>query len=188
MARPIRQNRELVNHGEVRICTAFSSDLGCMAAAWGMQGLRGIALGYRTQQAAYRALGCGGAAGVPGDEQQDLVDRLIAYARGNRDDFADIRIDGAGRTTFQQSVLERCRQVGWGRVITYGELALAAGFPGSARAVGSVMSQNRVPLVIPCHRVVAAGGSLGGFSAPNGLRMKRRLLTLEGALPREPLL
>jgi len=66
-------------------------------------------------------------------------------------------------------------------VLTYGQLATRAGSPRSARAVGNVMASNRVPLIIPCHRVVAAGGALGGFSAPHGTRLKRRLLKLEGA-------
>ena len=65
-----------------------------------------------------------------------------------------------------------------GHTVTYGELATRSGTPGAARAVGSVMARNRVPVVIPCHRVVAAGG-MGGFSAPNGLQLKQRMLNLE---------
>ena len=62
---------------------------------------------------------------------------------------------------------------------TYGELAAECGSPGAARAVGSVMAKNRYPLIVPCHRVLAAGGELGGYSAPDGLKMKRRLLEME---------
>jgi methylated-DNA-[protein]-cysteine S-methyltransferase len=65
-------------------------------------------------------------------------------------------------------------------VSTYGDLAAAIGSPGAARAVGSVMARNCFPLIVPCHRVLGAGGSLGGYSAPDGLRMKRRLLAMEG--------
>jgi len=67
---------------------------------------------------------------------------------------------------------------------TYGELADLAGYPGAARAVGSVMSSNRYPIIIPCHRVVGSAGSLGGFSAPQGISLKERMLTLEGASPK----
>jgi methylated-DNA-[protein]-cysteine S-methyltransferase len=76
-----------------------------------------------------------------------------------------------------QQVIEHHR----GRVRTYGELAAAAGSAGAARAVGSVMAKNRHPIIVPCHRVVGSAGSLGGFSARDGINMKRRMLELEGA-------
>ena len=110
-----------------------------------------------------------------------LVNRLQAFARGDRgDDFADIQLDTEGLTEFQRSVTESCRRIQSGQTMSYGALAQAAGYPGAARAVGSVMANNRWPLIIPCHRVVSAHG-LGGFSARQGLRMKRRLLACEGA-------
>ena len=77
-------------------------------------------------------------------------------------------------------VVRACRKIGRGRTRTYGELAAAAGSPGASRAVGSVMAKNRFPIIVPCHRVVGAGGSLGGFSAPTGLNLKERMLALEG--------
>ncbi len=88
------------------------------------------------------------------------------------------------RTAFQRAVIDHCRRIPRGEVLTYGQLAERAGYPRSARAVGNVMATNRVPLIVPCHRVVGAGGNLGGFSAPQGLQMKRRLLRLEGSLER----
>ena len=68
--------------------------------------------------------------------------------------------------------------------LSYGELAANAGKPGATRAVGNTMARNRFPIVIPCHRVVGAGGGLGGFSAPSGISLKEKLLSLEGSRPR----
>jgi methylated-DNA-[protein]-cysteine S-methyltransferase len=82
-------------------------------------------------------------------------------------------------TDFQRKVLDACRAIPPGETLSYAELAVIAGAPGAARAVGNVMRTNRIPLVIPCHRVVGSGGSLGGYSAPDGLAMKRKLLERE---------
>jgi len=108
----------------------------------------------------------------------DLVRRLQSFAAGARDEFRDIQV--APRSTpFQQNVLEACRAVGYGQRASYADLARRAGRPGAARAVGQVMATNRVPLIVPCHRIVASGGSLGGFSATSGVALKQRLLELE---------
>ena len=109
------------------------------------------------------------------------IERIQAYAAGDsHDDLLDIPIDLAHRTDFQRAVIQHCRRIPRGEVVTYGELARRAGYPGAARAVGQVMATNRIPLVIPCHRVVAAGGRMGGYSRPQGLAMKKRLLAQEG--------
>ena len=108
-----------------------------------------------------------------------LVDRLRCFAEGESIDFDDVVINSEGKTTFQRRVLAACRAISYGNTATYGELAAKAGRPGAARAVGSVMAQNRVPLIVPCHRIVPASGKLGGFSAPQGVRMKQRLLDME---------
>ena len=92
--------------------------------------------------------------------------------------FDDVPLDLSHLSAFQSSVVSACRKIGRGRTRTYGELAAAAGSPGASRAVGSVMAKNRFPIIVPCHRVVGAGGSLGGFSARDGLSMKERMLAL----------
>ncbi|WP_374684800.1 methylated-DNA--[protein]-cysteine S-methyltransferase [Mesorhizobium sp. J428] len=74
------------------------------------------------------------------------------------------------------------RKLRHGETLTYGELAERAGFPGQAQAVGQAMGKNPVPLVVPCHRVLAAGGKIGGFSAPGGAATKEKMLRLEGAI------
>jgi len=110
----------------------------------------------------------------------DLRERLTRFADGCRDEFADIPIVIHGRTTFARSILQTLRQVPYGATMSYGQLASFAGHPRAARAVGRVMAENRLPILIPCHRVVASGGLIGGFSAPTGIALKRRLLRLEG--------
>jgi methylated-DNA-[protein]-cysteine S-methyltransferase len=115
----------------------------------------------------------------------DVVDRLERYAAGEKVSFADVSLDLSHLTSFQQRVVRACRKIGRGKTKTYGDLAAAVGAPGAARAVGSVMAKNRLPIIVPCHRVVASGGSLGGFSAPTGLTLKQRMLALEGIQQKE---
>ena len=83
---------------------------------------------------------------------------------------------------FRRRVWEDTARIPYGQVVTYGKVAARVGSPGGARAVGQALAQNPSPLVVPCHRVIAADGSLGGFSAEGGVELKRRLLALEGVL------
>jgi methylated-DNA-[protein]-cysteine S-methyltransferase len=109
-----------------------------------------------------------------------LRDRLVAYFAGDPTGFDDVELDLDGSTPFQRAVVDALRAVPWGETVTYGELAALAGHPNAHRAAGSVCARNRFPLVVPCHRVVAAG-SLGRYGSL-GLSYKRRLLALEGAV------
>lgn len=110
----------------------------------------------------------------------DVQEQLQDYFAGQPVDFR-IRCDLAGLTPFQRLVLEACARIGYGDTVTYGQLARRVGRPGAARAVGAVMARNPIPIVIPCHRVVAGDGSMGGYSAEQGVAMKRRLLDMEAA-------
>ena len=103
------------------------------------------------------------------------------YLAGRRRRFT-VPLDIEDLPPFHRKVLRTLRKVPYGKTVTYGQLAARAGRPRSARAVGRAMAANPLPLVIPCHRVVASGGGLGGYGG--GLDLKRRLLALEGA--REP--
>jgi methylated-DNA-[protein]-cysteine S-methyltransferase len=109
----------------------------------------------------------------------ELSARLQAFAEGGCDDFLDLQLDLDGLSPFQRKVVDKCRRIPFGETVSYGELAEMAGSPRAARAVGNVMANNRFPLVVPCHRVVASGGGLGGYSARQGVRVKRRLIALE---------
>src|SRR5207248_54529 len=111
----------------------------------------------------------------------EIAERLQSYAAGRDERFDDVPVDLSHLSAFQNRVVRACRRIDRGRVRSYGELAAAAGAPGAARAVGNVMAQNRYPIIVPCHRVVGSAGSLGGFSARDGVSMKRRMLEMEGA-------
>lgn len=101
--------------------------------------------------------------------------------RRHRRPFAhDMPIDLPGFTDFRRDVLEAARRVPYGKTAAYADLARAAGRPLAMRAVGSTMAHNPLPLVVPCHRIVRADGTLGGFSCREGVSMKCRLLALEG--------
>jgi methylated-DNA-[protein]-cysteine S-methyltransferase len=104
---------------------------------------------------------------------------LTAYFEGQSVDLSDVPLDLSGITAFRLRIYQALRAVPRGRVVDYGELASAAGSPRAARAVGQAMAHNPLPLFVPCHRVVAASGRIGGFSAPGGAATKRRLLELE---------
>ena len=107
----------------------------------------------------------------------DLAARLKAYFSGERVDFPEL-LDLAGATPFQREVWETARFIPYGEVRSYGWVAARIGRPKAARAVGQALGRNPLPVIIPCHRVLAGDGSLGGFSG--GLEMKRLLLKLEG--------
>lgn len=109
-----------------------------------------------------------------------LVDRIRRHLSGDLQDFRDIALDLSGATPFTRDVCVWIRSIPPGKVFTYGEVARGMGKPGASRAIGQALSRNPIGLVVPCHRVVGAGG-LTGFSAPGGLATKERLLRLERA-------
>jgi len=157
------------------------TELGWMGALGGRGGLQRLVIGHADQNRAREALlnGISGSA-EPGDWSPLLREQLLAYARGIPVDFDEIPLAlPAHLTPFQRRVLETTRGVRYGERISYGELAARCGSPRAARAVGSVMASNRIPILIPCHRVIASAGRLGGFSAPQGLRLKETMLALE---------
>ena len=113
---------------------------------------------------------------------RDLCSRIQRHLAGEPQDFADVPFDLAQLTSFQQAVLSTALKVKSGSTRTYGWLASEVNQPASAsRAVGSALGSNPIPLLIPCHRFIAATGKMTGFSAPGGVRTKLRLLAIEGA-------
>jgi methylated-DNA-[protein]-cysteine S-methyltransferase len=171
---------------------SFLTELSWMAIAWRGQALVGNSFGHASRRSAELVL-----AQTPGllqafcrfdvESQADelpawvtgLMDELQRYAEGEPVDFSKVPLSLERLTPFGRHVVAACRRIPWGQTRTYGELAAECGSPGAARAVGSVMAKNHYPLIVPCHRVLAAGGDLGGYSAPDGLNMKRRLLEME---------
>jgi len=110
-----------------------------------------------------------------------LVGQLYRYTEGEEQEFRGAHLDLTGRSPFARRVTAACRKIPYGQTASYGTLARRAGSPHGARSVGTVMAKNRFPLLVPCHRVVAAGNRLGGFSAAGGVALKRRLLEMEAA-------
>ncbi|MGI6547776.1 MAG: methylated-DNA--[protein]-cysteine S-methyltransferase [Bacillota bacterium] len=159
----------------------YETDLGWIGAAFSAVGLRLLTLPQKTEEEAICLLQK--TAQAPLGKRctpsfaAELAEDLLAYAQGE-ELRCDLPLDLTGLTAFQRSVLNVLRQVAFGQLTSYGELARAAGYPGAARAVGQVMANNPLPLVIPCHRVLRSDGSLGGFGG--GPEMKQRLLRLEG--------
>jgi len=159
---------------------AFQTALGWMAALGRGRTLKALAFGHSSAAEAMAALGGPALAGAcRRNWNAALVKRLQAYAAGKCEDFRQVEVDPGVVSRFQRRVIETCRKIPWGSTWTYGELAAKAGYPGAARAAGNCMAANRIPLVVPCHRVVGADGRLRGYSGPGGLRMKQRLLELE---------
>ena len=107
-----------------------------------------------------------------------LAHRFAAFFTGSRDDFLDVELDLDGATEFEHALTEALRGIPAGETLTYGELAALAGRPNAQRTAGTFCARNRFPLVVPCHRVVAAGG-IGSYGSL-GVEYKRRLLELEG--------
>ena len=115
------------------------------------------------------------------DKTKAILEQIKNYLDGQRPSF-DIQTDISDLTDFQQRVLKATQQIPRGRIVTYMEIAREIGNPKAVRAVGQALGRNPIPIVIPCHRVIASNGSLGGYSGGGGLETKSKLLQLEGAL------
>jgi methylated-DNA-[protein]-cysteine S-methyltransferase len=111
---------------------------------------------------------------------EPLQRQIIAYFKGTYVNFSlDMPIELDGLSRFSCQVLTACRDIKFGYTTTYGALAKKIHRPGSARAVGQVMAHNRLPLIIPCHRVLRSDGQIGGFSAGGGTKLKQKMLEFE---------
>ena len=111
-----------------------------------------------------------------------INERVCRHLQGDLQDFRDIPVDLDGVGPFVRKVCEAAREIPAGQTVTYADLANALGRPAAVRAVGRALGKNPIPLIIPCHRVVAARGKPGGFSAPGGRATKAKLLAIEGAV------
>jgi len=162
----------------------FDTAIGQCGVAWGERGVAGVQLpemGERETRA--RMLQRFPAAGeaAPPPEVQRAIDRIVALLRGEASDLSNIALDMDEVPAFHRRVYEAARNIPPGMTLSYGDIAARAGAPGAARAVGQALGRNPFPIIVPCHRVLAAGGKIGGFSAQGGIATKRRMLAIEGA-------
>jgi len=111
----------------------------------------------------------------------EIIKRVQQHLAGKTQDFSDIEIDLVSAGPFAKEVYAAARKIPAGQTMSYGELARAIKHPKAARAVGQALARNPIPLIIPCHRVLAAGNRVGGYSAPGGIATKTNILAIEGA-------
>lgn len=160
----------------------FRTAIGPCGIAWSEEGITRFQLPERDDAALARRMAKAdrSSGALPSPIAQAIAD-LERYFRGEKIDFSTFRLDLRGSSPFHKAVYDATRVIGWGAVATYGEIARDVGSPGAARAVGHALSRNPIAVIIPCHRILAAGGKIGGFSAHGGASAKARLLEIEGA-------
>jgi len=167
-----------------RAFAVFATAIGECAISWSDDGLTGVWLPSSTTGALPRTVVRRHPDAVRGVASAELAELPGAIARllaGERIDFDRVRLDLADADPFDARVYAAARGVPAGVVVSYGELAARIGGGATARDVGQALGRNRWPLVVPCHRIVASGRGLGGFSAPGGVATKQRLLAIERA-------
>ena len=167
----------------------FETVIGTCGVAWNERGLIGVQLPESDRAATERRLKARAGGGAPAEPPPAIaaaIDALRRHFAGERSDFSAVPVDlAAAASPFHARVYAELRGVGWGATVTYGELAAKAGAPGEAQEVGIAMARNRMPIVVPCHRVLGTSQkrgevNAGGFSAYGGVATKAKLLALEG--------
>ncbi|MEQ9505101.1 MAG: methylated-DNA--[protein]-cysteine S-methyltransferase [Hyphomonas sp.] len=172
----------------------FETEAGTCGLGWNAAGLTQVQLPEETPAATETRLARRSGGSRTDDLPAPVADcaaRMRAYFEGAETSFADVALDLSGVSAFNAKIYAALRGVGWGEATSYGAFAAAIGEPGAARAIGAAMGANPWPLIVPCHRVLAANGKIGGFSAHGGRATKRHMLQLEridadGAAPMLP--
>ncbi|HVZ91070.1 MAG TPA: methylated-DNA--[protein]-cysteine S-methyltransferase [Rhizomicrobium sp.] len=162
----------------------FETAQGHCAIAWSAKGVTRFRLPQSSAKAAERGLRRALPQAMPGNPPPGIalaIEGAKRYFAGERVDFSGVPVDLGRQTELFEKIYDAARRLGWGETATYGALAKQFGDDWEiARDVGQAMAKNPVPLIVPCHRVLAAGGKIGGFSAPGGAATKARMLELEG--------
>ena len=160
----------------------FSTALGYGGIAWGPNGIVGVQLPVETEGAARKRMRRrypGGGEQAPPGEIQRVVEGIVGLMRGELVDLSKAPLDFEAVPLFHRQVYQIALAIPAGKTLSYGEIAARPGDPGASRAVGQAMGRNPFAPVVPCHRVLAAGGRIGGLSAPGGRSTKERLLAVE---------
>jgi methylated-DNA-[protein]-cysteine S-methyltransferase len=162
----------------------FDTAIGRCGIVWGERGISGVQLPESTAavtRARLRRRFPGAVEAPPSPLARRAITRVTALLDGAPVDLADLPLELEQLPPFQRRVYEVARSIPVGATLTYGEIAARIGEPGAARAVGRALGANPWPIIVPCHRVLAAGGKPGGFSAPGGVTTKLRLLATESS-------
>ncbi len=165
----------------------FPTSLGSCAIAWSSVGVTAVELPGVDDAATLsridrpRGHAMRGRPGVVPGPIAAAIERIVALLTGTADDLRSVALDLRGIGAFERRVYEQARLIAPGDTCTYGALASVLGQPGAARAVGGALGRNPFPIVVPCHRVLAAGGRVGGFSGAGGVATKLKMLAIEGA-------
>jgi methylated-DNA-[protein]-cysteine S-methyltransferase len=169
-----------------RAFTLFDTAIGRCGIAWGEHGVVGVQLPEASESATRDRLHRrfpGARETAPPEDVRRTVDAIAALLRGERRDLSAVALDMDGVPAFHRRVYEAARTIPAGSTLSYGEIATRLGEPGASRAVGQALGRNPFAIIVPCHRVLAAGGRAGGFSATGGITTKLRMLAIEGARP-----
>ncbi len=158
--------------------TLFDTALGACGIAWGPRGVVAVQLPGADERKLRRA---GASRATPPADVQRAIDGIVALLDGAPRDLSTVELDMERVPEFNRRVYAVAREIPPGETLTYGEVAERVGERGAAQAVGQALGRNPFPILVPCHPVLAAGGGLGGFSAPGGVATKRRMLAIEGA-------
>lgn len=164
--------------------TLFDTPIGRCGIAWSGRGVAGVQLPEAREVETRARLAerfPQARETLPPPEVKRALDGIVALLNGEASDLSTTALDMDRVSPFDRRVYEIARGIPPGATLSYGEIAALVGAPGAARAVGQALGHNPFPIVIPCHRVLAAGGKPGGFSANGGIAMKLRLLAIEGA-------
>jgi methylated-DNA-[protein]-cysteine S-methyltransferase len=164
--------------------TLFDTAIGRCGIAWGAHGVVRLQLpesGDKETRARLLARVPAASEQPPPLAIQRALDGIVALLGGSTDDLSTVTLDMAGVPAFHRRVYEATRAIPPGATLSYGEIAARIGSPGAARAVGQALGRNPFPIVVPCHRVLAANGKIGGFSANGGVATKLRMLSAERA-------
>lgn len=168
----------------------FDTPIGRCAIAWQDAAVIGLQLPEANDESALARMARRFPGFVPAEPPEfakTLIGQVAAHLGGARVDYAKAPLALARTGAFEASVYRAALAIPWGETRTYGALAAGLGEPGAAQAVGQALGRNPWPIVVPCHRITAADGRTGGFSAPGGAATKLRLLEIEGALAPETL-
>ncbi len=164
--------------------TLFETAIGVCGVVWSERGVAGVELPQARERQTRARLARrfpDAAEAPPPPEVRTAIDGMKALLAGEPTDLTGVVLDLDGAPDFEQKVYEIARAIPPGETLTYGEIAIRVGEPGAAREVGRALGANPTPIIVPCHRVLGAGGKVGGFSAPGGVATKARMLSIEGA-------